>query len=180
MTNLQFLFYGKENLIPMRVGKRCTAQHWRKPFSRIHMLLPCSHARILSALPAQHLAFQRGQWQHSKTVPSVPFHTAVRTVCWGGRKQPHQFTKHEQGTASLASAWLTRQAHCTHLTDPVSRHTVLNQKDPTANRRTHSISNLIVLNIASSLQTNGNIKPRSTGIPLSLWSRVRYGCICNR
>lgn len=168
MTNLQFLLCGKENLIP-ESGKEMYSTTPKKAF-QIHKLLPCSHARILSALPAQHLAFQGEQWQHSKIVLSVPFHAAEQNLL-----------TREKTASSVHKTWigdsligiptrLTRQAHYTNLTDPVSQHTVLNQKDLTANRRTRSISNLIVLNIASSLQINGNIKSRTTGIPSSLWS----------
>lgn len=177
ITNLQFLFYGKDNLIPMRVGKRCTAQNWRKPFSRIHMLLPCQNP-FCTTCPTPSISERAVAAQQNSPECSLPH-------CWAHNLLTRENTassvnKPRMGTALLASTWLTRQAHCTHLTDPVSQHTMLNQKDPTGNRRTCSISNFIVLNVASSLQRNGNIKSHSTGIPPSLWSRVGYCCICNR
>lgn len=52
-------------------------------------------------------------------------------------------------------------------------------KYPSVNWRTCSISDLIVLNIASSLQINGNI----SHVPmefLGVYEAVRYCCICNR
>lgn len=164
MTDPPSLFSGKENPVSMRMGKNCTA-----PKKAFHMLRPAPMAEpVMHGLPnTEH--FREGSGSTAQQPWAFP-HTLGSTVCWQGRKEPQQFTKCEQGMASLASAWLTRQPCCTHLTDPVSQVYHAKLKCPSVNWRTCSISDLIVLNIASSLQINGNIKSCSNGIPQSLWS----------
>lgn len=123
ITDPPFLFSGKDNLMSMRTGKNCIAQHGRKPFtcsSPAPMAEPFMHR-----LPnTEH--FREGSSSSTAQQPWAFPHTLGTTVCWQGRKEPQQLTKCEQGTVSLASPWLTRQAGCTHLTDPVSQHTMLN------------------------------------------------------
>lgn len=161
MTDPPFLFWGNENLIPKRMGKNCSAL--KKAF---HMLLPAPMAEpFMHCLPnMEH--FWEGTGSTAAT--SLPSHTGS-PVCWQGRKEPQQLPKWERGRPQWHP--LADKASWLHPFDRPSFSAYhAKSKYPSVSWRTCSISDLIVLNIASSLQINGNIKSRSNGIPQSLWS----------
>lgn len=163
MTDPPFLFWGKEDLIPMRMGKNCTAQQWRKPFTRsspapmaelfMHCLPNMEHFREGSGSPAQQpRAF------------SCTLGSSLLT-----RKRAS--AAHKMWIEdSLTVIPLADKASWLHPFDRPSFSAYHAKSKNSVNWKTCSISDLIVLNIASSLQINGNIKSRSNGIPQSLWS----------
>lgn len=167
ITDPPFLFSGKDNLISMRTGKNCIAQHGRKPFT---CSSPAPHGRTFHAPAAQHRAFQRGQQQqHSTAAMSLPPHTGDHSLL---TRKKRASAAHKMWTGDgLTGIPLADKASWLHPFDRPSFSAYhAKSKYPSVNWRTCSISDLIVLNIASSLQINGNIKSRSNGIPQSLWS----------
>lgn len=162
MTHPPFLFWGNENLNPKRMGKNCSTL--KKAF---HTLPPCSHGRTFHALPAQHGAFLRGQWEHSSHEPSLAHWRAQ-----SADKEGKSLSRSQNGNRGRPH-WhpLADKASWLHPFDRPSFSAYhAKSKYPSVSWRTCSISDLIVLNIASSLQINGSIKSRSNGIPQSLWS----------
>lgn len=69
MTDPPFLFWGKEDLIAIRMGKNCTAQQWRKPFKR-SSLLPWQNLSC-TACPTQSISEGAVAAQHSSQESSL-------------------------------------------------------------------------------------------------------------